>query len=148
MYAHVVPQYRAPRWIAESGLAIEAASGLVDIDPETLRHSRHQSIWALGDAAQVATRPSGGALRPQVEILAHNIAAAARGDELRRYDGYTVMPITTSRRKLMLLEVDREGHAKPSAPLVDLTKPRRSTWLFDRYALPVIYFRRILRGKV
>lgn len=147
-YAHVVPQYRAPRWIAESGLAIEAASGLVDIDPETLRHSRHQAIWALGDAADVATRPSGGALRPQVEILAHNIPAAARGDELRRYDGYTVMPITTSRRKLMLLEVDREGHSKPSAPLVDLTKPRRSTWMFDRYALPVIYFRRILRGKV
>jgi sulfide:quinone oxidoreductase len=58
------------------------------------------------------------------------------------------MPITTDRRKLMLVEVDREGHAKPSVPLVDLTKPRRSTWLFDRYALPVIYFRRILRGKV
>jgi sulfide:quinone oxidoreductase len=147
-YAHVVPEYRAPRWIAESGLAIGAASGLVDIDPETLRHSRHQSIWALGDAADVATRPSGGALRPQVEILAQNIAATARGDELRRYDGYTVMPITTSRRQLMLVEVDREGHAKPSAPLVDLTRPRRSTWLFDRYALPVIYFRRILRGKV
>jgi sulfide:quinone oxidoreductase len=147
-YAHVVPHYRAPRWIDESGLAIDAASGLVDIDPETLRHSRHQSIWALGDAAGVATRPSGGALRPQVEILAENIAAAARGDALRRYDGYTVMPITTSRRKLMLVEIDREGHAKPSVPFVVLTRPRRSTWLFDRYALPVIYFRRILRGKV
>ena len=66
---------------------------------------------------------------------------------LRKYDGYTVMPITVSRRELMLLEVDREGRPQPSTPSLDLTKPRRSTWLFDRYALKAIYFRRILRGK-
>ena len=147
-YAHVVPSYRAPRWVGRSGLAIEAPSGLVDIDPETLRHRRHDSIWGLGDAAAVETRPSGGALRPQVEILAHNIAAARHDEELRRYDGYTVMPITTARQKLMLVEVDREGTPKPSTPFPDLTRPRRSTWLVDRYALPVVYYRRLLRGKV
>ena len=147
-YAHVVPHYRAPAWVAESGLATSEPSGLVDIDPETLRHRRHGSIWGLGDGAAIATRSSGGALRKQVDILARNLSAAADGGELQRYDGYTVMPITTSRRRLMLLEVDRDGRPKPSAPLVDLTKPRRSTWQFDRYALPVIYYRRLLRGKV
>ena len=35
-YAHVVPHYRAPAWIAKSGLA--GATGLIDIDPETLQH--------------------------------------------------------------------------------------------------------------
>jgi sulfide:quinone oxidoreductase len=147
-YAHVVPHYRAPRWIADSGLAVESSSGLVDVDPETLRHRRHPSIWAIGDGANVETRPSGGALRPQVDVLAHNLAAAGSAKPLRKYDGYTVMPITVSRRKLMLLEVDREGRPTPSTPFPDLTRPRRSTWLFDRYALKVIYFRRILRGKV
>jgi sulfide:quinone oxidoreductase len=147
-YAHVVPHYRAPRWVADSGLAIDAASGLVDIDQETLRHTRHPTIWGLGDGAAIGTRSSGGALRKQVEVLARNLQAAARGDELSRYDGYTVMPITTSRQRLMLLEVDRDGRSKPSAPIVDLTKPRRSTWLFDRYGLPVVYYRRLLRGKV
>lgn len=147
-YAHVVLYYRAPRWIADSGLAVDSLPGLVDIDPETLRHRRHPSIWAIGDGANVETRPSGGALRPQVDVLAHNLAAVGSGRPLRRYDGYTVMPITVSRRELMLLEVDREGRPKPSTPFPDLTKPRRSTWLFDRYALEVIYFRRILRGKV
>jgi sulfide:quinone oxidoreductase len=147
-FAHVVPHYRAPSWIAESGLAIPSASGLVDIDPGTLRHRRHRSVWALGDAASVETRPSGGALRHQVDILSHNLAASASGDPLRRYDGYTVMPITVDRRKLMLLEVDRDGRPAPSVPFPDLTRPRRSTWLLDRYALPVTYFRRILRGKI
>ncbi len=147
-FAHVVPHYRAPRWIAESGLALDPEPGLVDTDRGTMRHRRLERIWALGDAAGVANRPSGGALRQQVKILAHNIAASESGDPMQQYNGYTVIPITVSRRQLMLVEVDRDGRPAPSVPIIDLTKPRRSTWLFDRYALPVTYFRRILRGKV
>jgi sulfide:quinone oxidoreductase len=58
------------------------------------------------------------------------------------------MPITTSRRELLLVEVDRTGRPTPSTPFPDLTRPRRSTWLFDRYGLPQVYFRRIQRGRV
>jgi sulfide:quinone oxidoreductase len=147
-FAHAVPHYRAPRWIADAGLAADQAPGLVDIDPHTLRSRRHMSIWAIGDAAAVATRPSGGALRPQVDVLTQNLAAARNGQPMHRYDGYTVMPITVSRRKLMLVEVDRNSRPTPSVPFVDPIKPRRTTWFFDRYALPRIYFRRILRGRV
>ena len=147
-FAHAVPHYRAPAWIAEAGLSTDASPGLVDIDPETLRSRRHESIWAIGDAAALGIRSSGGALRKQVDVLSRNLAAAAKGEQLTRYDGYTVMPITVSRRKLMLNEVDRNGRASPSAPFINPFKPRRSTWLFDRYVLPEIYFRRLLRGKV
>ena len=145
-YAHVVPHYRAPAWVSDSGLA--ASSGLVDVDPHSLRHRRHPSVWALGDVAAVATRPSGGALRKQVEVLAHNIVAAGDDAPMWHYDGYTVMPITVSRNRLLLAETDREGRPSPSLPLLDLTRPRRVTWWFDRYVLPRLYFRRILRGKV
>ena len=58
------------------------------------------------------------------------------------------MPITVDRRRLMLVEVDREGRQSPSVPFPDLVRPRRALWAVDRYALPVSYFRRILRGKV
>lgn len=145
-FAHAVPHYRAPRWIADAGLA--DAAGQVDVDPETLRSRAHDSIWAIGDAAAVATRPSGGALRKQVAVLSANLAAAARGKELQRYNGYTVMPITVGRRTLMLDEVDRAGRPSPSVPFLDPFRPRRTTWFFDRYVLPRIYFRRILRGRV
>jgi sulfide:quinone oxidoreductase len=147
-FAHVVPHYRAPDWIAASGLSDTSSAGLVDVDPETMRHRRHEAIWALGDVGGVTPRPSGGALRKQVDVLADNLQAVTSGGELRRYDGYTVMPITVSRRRLLLVEVDREGRPVPSVPIVDLTKPRRITWWFDRYVLPVTYFRRILRGRV
>ena len=147
-FAHVVPHYRAPGWIADAGLSSDPTPGLVDIDPETLQSRRHGSIWAIGDAAALGIRSSGGALRKQVDVLSRNLAAAAKGKQLSRYDGYTVMPITVSRRKLMLNEVDRNGKASPSVPFLNPFTPRRSTWLFDRYGLPIIYFRRLLRGKV
>lgn len=147
-FAHAVPHYRAPRWIADAGLATEPTPGLVDIDPQTLRSRRHESIWAIGDAADTATRPSGGALRKQVDVLAQNLAAARSGKQLQKYDGYTVMPITVDRRKLALNEVDRDGAPSPSVPLIDPFVPRRSAWLFDRYVLPQVYWRRILRGRV
>ncbi len=146
-FAHAVPHYRAPRWIEEAGLAAPSSSQ-VDVDPLTLRSRRYGSVWAIGDAADVATRPSGGALRKQVAVLSTNLSAAARGEELQRYDGYTVMPITVSRRRLMLDEVDRDGRPSPSVPFLDPFVPRRSTWFVDRYVLPRIYFRRILRGRV
>jgi sulfide:quinone oxidoreductase len=147
-FAHAVPHYRAPAWIADAGLSTDPTPGLVDIDPETLRSRRHESIWAIGDAAALGIRSSGGALRKQVDVLSRNLAAAAKGKQLSGYDGYTVMPITVSHRKLMLNEVDRNGKASPSIPFIDPFKPRRSTWLFDRYGLPVVYFRRLLKGEV
>lgn len=146
-FAHVVPHYRAPRWVAESNLASESDAGLVDVDPWTLRHRRYPAIWSLGDVADLGIRPSGGALRKQVKVMAHNIAAVDATSQ-QNYDGYTVMPITVSRRQLMLVEVDRDGQAAPSVPVLDLVQPRRVTWLFDRYGLPMTYFKRILRGKV
>lgn len=146
--AHVVPHYRGHRWLERSGLTAAGSAGLVDVDPGTLRHRRHDRVWSLGDAADLRIRPSGGALRPQVGVLAHNLAAVASGAPLHRYDGYTVMPITLGRSELMLVEMDRDRHPAPSVPLVDLTRPRRLTWLVDRYVLPQVYVHRILRGRV
>ena len=91
-FAHAVPHYRAPRWIADSGLAAHPAPGLVDIDPETLRHRRHASIWAIGDAADARPGPPAGRCA-QVDVLAQNMPPPGAG-HLKRYDGYTVVPIT------------------------------------------------------
>ncbi|PRY13025.1 NAD(P)/FAD-dependent oxidoreductase [Kineococcus rhizosphaerae] len=145
-YAHAVPHYRAPEWITRSGLGDGSPAGLVDIDPGTLRSRHHPDVWAIGDVAALQTRSSGGALRKQVKVLARNLSAAAKGRRLRSYDGYTVMPVTTSRHELMLVQADRRG-PRP-LPLPAPFAPRRSAWAFDRYVLPQVYFRRLLRGKV
>lgn len=145
-HAFVVPHYRAPEWL--SPLAGEHPACLVDVDPETLAHRRLPRVWSLGDVADLRTRPSGGALRRQVEVLAENIRRGRLGQEPRRYDGYTIIPVTVDRRRLLLAEFDRTGAQQQSTRLVDVTVPRRALWVFDRYLEPVIYFRSLLRGRL
>ncbi|OLT42961.1 pyridine nucleotide-disulfide oxidoreductase [Gordonia sp. CNJ-863] len=146
---HLVPPFRGPSVVETSGLAGDQEHGLADIDPHTLRHRTHPEVWAIGDGAAIATDPSGGGLRRQVEILTDNILAARDGGTMRDYDGYTVAPITTASHRLIAAEFDRDGNVASSLPsFVDPLKPRRSAWAFDRYVLPRLYWNLILRGRV
>jgi sulfide:quinone oxidoreductase len=146
---HLVPPFRGPRWIESSGLADGAAHGVVDIDPKTFRHRVYPNVWALGDAANVATDPSGGAIRRQSAIMVDNLLAAREGGRLAEYDGYTVAPIATDANRLMFGEFDRGGSVRSSLPsFVDPLKPRWTTWAFDRYALPQMYWNLILKGRL
>lgn len=145
---YLAPPHRAYPWIAASDLAAPDSEGFVAVDPETLQHVRHARVWGLGDAATVGTLPSGGALRRQVPVVAHNIQARRTGRTMNRYDGYSVAPVTTSRRRLLLAEFDRAGHPEPSLPFPDLARPRPALLLFDRYLEPQIYWHKLLPGRV
>ncbi|PFG34839.1 NAD(P)/FAD-dependent oxidoreductase [Sanguibacter antarcticus] len=145
---YLAPPHRAPAWIAESGLACTADGGFLSVDPQTLQHVEHPNVWGLGDVAEVDALPSGGALRRQVPVVASNISARRTGAPMKRYDGYSIAPVAVSRRRLLLAEFDRAGRNQPSVPFPDLVRPRLSTWAFDRYLEPHIYFRQLLQGKV
>ncbi len=145
---YLAPPHRAPSWISQSGLATRSSDGFVAVDTGTLQHVTYPRVWGLGDAADVGTLPSGGALRKQVPVVAANIAARRRGRPMDRYDGYTVAPVTTSRTRLLLAEFDRHGSPAPTVSWPDLARPRRSLLVFDRWLEPQVYWHRLLRGKV
>ena len=145
---YVAPPHRAPAWVAQSGLATTDDGGFLRVDPHTLQHPQHPRVWGLGDVADLDALPSGGALRKQVPVVAHNIAARRTGGTMQRYDGYSIAPVTTSRRRLLLAEFDRDGCPQPSVPFLDLVRPRLLTWAFDRFLEPQVYFRRLIQGKV
>ncbi len=145
---HLVPRHNAPAWIAASDLAGPGTAGMIEISPTTLAHRRHPAVWGLGDAADVQASRSGGALRKQAAVVADNIARRRRDRPLVTYDGYTTAPIAVARHRLVLAEFDRYGRITPSVPLVDLIKPRRFTWFYDRYLQPQLYWHSILKGKI
>lgn len=145
---YLAPPHRAYDWIAASGLATAGSEGFVAVDPRTLQHVTHANVWGLGDAATVDTLPSGGALRKQVPVVARNIQARRTGRTMREYDGYSIAPVTTSRRRLLLAEFDRDGTPQPTVPFPELARPRTSLRAFDRWLEPEIYWRKLLPGKV
>lgn len=147
---NVVPPQSAPDWIRASGLAADGdADGFVDVDPETLRHTRFGNVWAIGDAAATTNSKSGGALRKQTMVLAKNLAAVASGGEPRaRYDGYGVCPMTVSRSSVVWAEFGSSGELMPTIPFFRrMYRESALSWFFDRRVLPWVYWNLILTGR-
>lgn len=145
---HVSPPQSAPDFVKVSPLANEA--GWIDVDPETLRHSRYTNIYALGDACSSPNAKTMAAARKQAPIVATNVLAKLEGKNKRAvYDGYGSCPLTVERGKIVLAEFGYGGKLIPSFPkwLIDGTKPSRLSWLLKERILPPIYWKGMLKGK-
>lgn len=144
---HLAPPYRGHGWVTDSGLTTTDTT-LIGVDPRTLSHPAHPGLWALGDAAALDTPSSGGGLRKQVPVLAHNLRARRTGGDYRHYEGYTVAPIPLNRRRLLLAERNRRGEEERTVQAVSLAKARAATLYFDLHLQPWVYWHRLLKGKV
>jgi sulfide:quinone oxidoreductase len=146
---HAVPPQSAPDWLKATDLPAEGDSGgFVEVDPETLRHTRYPNVWSLGDAAGTRNSKAGAALRKQSTVLAKNLKAVLRGGEPKtKYNGYSACPFTVSRSTVVFAEFDDQYRPMPTIPKVHVAKERRSTWILERDLFPGIYWNLILKGR-
>jgi len=82
----VVTGVEAPRWVAESGLAVDER-GFVCVD-DRLRSCSHDDVFAAGDLAAMRDQPrakAGVFAVRQGPVLAENLRRAVQGRALRRY---------------------------------------------------------------
>ena len=101
----------------------------------------------MGDASSLPTSKTGAAIRKQAPVLVANLLAHRAGRPLpARYDGYTSCPIVTRRGRMMLAEFDYDGNPSESFPF-NQAKERYSMWLLKRYALPLLYWHGMLKGR-
>ncbi|GAB3843078.1 NAD(P)/FAD-dependent oxidoreductase [Hymenobacter jeollabukensis] len=147
---HVVPPMSAPDFIKHSPLAVPGNPlGWVDVDKHTLRHVRYANIFGLGDATSTPNAKTGAAVRKQVPVVVNNLLSLLRGQQLAGnppYNGYGSCPLVTGYGKLILAEFDYDNNPTPSFP-IDQAQERFSMWLLKRYALPWLYWNKILAGK-
>lgn len=124
--AHLVPPQSAPGWIKEGPLADPAnPGGYVQVDKETMRHTRYPNIFSLGDASSSPNSKTGAAIRKQAPVVAANLKAVMAGHEpAARYDGYASCPITTARNKMLLAEFDYTMKPHPTIPVINTRKER------------------------
>lgn len=145
---HGVPPQSAPDFIKNSPLA-DAANplGYVEINKQTMQHSRFPNVFALGDCTNAPCSKTGAAIRKQAPVVVDNLLAVLSQKELQaEYTGYSACPIPTQYGKLMLAEFDYSNTPKMTFPF-DQTKPRWSMWIMKTTLLPWLYWNKILKGK-
>ena len=147
---HVVPRQSAPDWIKASPISDpDNPGGYVQIDKNTMRHTRFDNIFSLGDVGSSPNSKTGAAIRKQAPVVAANLKASLAGRPLpARYYGYASCPLTTARDKMLLAEFDYTMKPTPSIPLIDTTRERRDMWYLKRHGLPALYWNLILTGRM
>jgi sulfide:quinone oxidoreductase len=145
---HAVPPQSAPDFIKNSPLAdANNPLGYVEIDKNTLQHSRFPNIFALGDCTNAPCSKTGAAIRKQAPVVVTNILAVLNNSNpAANYTGYSACPIPTQYGKLMLAEFDYTNTPKMTFPF-DQSKPSWLMWLLKTKVLPWLYWNMILKGK-
>ncbi|MDX9966968.1 NAD(P)/FAD-dependent oxidoreductase [Sulfuricurvum sp. IAE1] len=146
-FIHIVPPMSAPKAVVESPLAWQqgSAQGWLEVDRETLQHTRYPNVFGIGDVCGIPLGKTGGSARHHGPIMVANLIAQMEKKELtQKFDGYTVCPLKTQYGKIILAEFNYEG-AAPSFPLA-VGEERWIWWAFDLYMLKPMYWHLMMRG--
>lgn len=145
---HGVPPQSAPDFIKKSPLAdANNPLGYVEINKNTMQHSRFPNVFALGDCTNAPCSKTGAAIRKQAPVVVKNVLSVLENQKpTAEYDGYSACPIPTAYGKLMLAEFDYTNTPKMTFPF-DQSKPRWTMWILKTKVLPWLYWNKILTGK-
>lgn len=143
-FLHITPPQRPPKAIRVSPLANR--TGWVDVDKDTLRHTKYANVYALGDACSTPNSKTAAAIRNQAPVVVQNLLALLEGREPSvKYDGYASCPLTTAFGKVIMAEFIYGGKVTPTFPL-DPRKERRFNWWIKTTGLPLFYWHYMLKG--
>ena len=146
-FIHIVPPMSAPDAVFNSLLAWQkgTAKGWLEVDQETLQHTRYPNVFGIGDVCGIPLGKTGGSARHHGPIMVANLIAQMEKKALtEKFDGYTVCPLKTQYGKIILAEFNYLG-AAPSFPL-DVGEERWMWWAFDLYMLKPMYWHLMMRG--
>jgi sulfide:quinone oxidoreductase len=144
---HAVPPQSAPDFIKNSPLAdANNPYGYVEVNKNTMQHSRYTNVFALGDCTNAPCSKTGAAIRKQAPVVVENLLAYLGNQPLKgEYTGYSACPIPTQYGKLMLAEFDYTNTPQMTFPF-DQAKPRWTMWILKTKVLPWLYWNKILKG--
>lgn len=145
---HVTPPMSAPDFIAKSPLA--DANGWVDVDKNRLQHVKYANIFGLGDATNTPNAKTGAAIRKQAKTVGINLWQMMQAGSITnpdQYTGYSSCPLLTGYGKTVLAEFDYQNNPMPSFPF-NTAKERLSMYLLKKYALPLMYWKAMVKGIV
>lgn len=149
---HLAPPQTAPDFVKNSPLVNDA--GWVSVNIETLQHTEHANIFALGDVAALPTAKTGAAIRKQAPIVVANILKLMETSTITnmKYNGYSSCPLVTGYGKMVLAEFDYNNNFIPDPKLkqmlvFDSSKEHWRLWMLKKYILPYLYWNKMMKGQ-
>ncbi len=102
----LVPPHRGQKVIEDSHLGDER--GWVPVDRNTLKHTDHANIWAIGDTTSIPISKSGSVAHYEATVAAEEIAAAVNGAAAPAhvYDGRVMCFLETGHGQATTIRFD------------------------------------------
>ncbi|MBT5266845.1 MAG: NAD(P)/FAD-dependent oxidoreductase [Rhodospirillaceae bacterium] len=142
---HVSPPQSPHEFVRKSSLA--NAAGWVEVDQNSMRHARHENVFALGDVTTTPNSKTAAAVRKQAPVVVRNLLHAMAGRDLEPgYDGYASCPLTTGWGKAIIAEFVYGGKVTPTFGFLDPAKEQPLGWFAKISGLPAMYWWYMLRG--
>jgi sulfide:quinone oxidoreductase len=112
----LVPPHRGQQVIEASGLGDER--GWVPVDKNTLKHTKFDHIWAIGDATNIPISKSGSVAHYEASVAAAEISAAVKGEAppAHVYDGKVMCFLETGRGEATTIRFDYDHPPVSPAP--------------------------------
>lgn len=149
---HLAPPQKAPDFVENSDLV--NADGWLDVDHHSLQHNKYPNVFGVGDVCGLPTAKTGAAIRKQAPIVIDNIFSmmAEKEADNASYNGYSSCPLVTGYGKMVLAEFDYDNNFTPDPKLkqmlvFDSSKEHWRLWMLKKYALPYLYWNKMLKGK-
>jgi len=118
----LVPPHRGQKVIEDSGLGDER--GWVPVDKNTLKHTKYERIWAIGDTTSIPISKSGSVAHYEASVAAAEISAAVNGEAppAHVYDGKVMCFLETGQGQATTIRFDYDH------PPVSPSPARRWHW--------------------
>jgi sulfide:quinone oxidoreductase len=118
----LVPPHRGQKVIEDSALGDER--GWVPVDKNTLKHTKFENIWAIGDTTNIPISKSGSVAHYEASVAADAIMASVKGEAPPKhiYDGKVMCFLETGQGQATTIQFDYDH------PPVSPTPARRWHW--------------------
>jgi sulfide:quinone oxidoreductase len=118
----LVPPHRGQKVIEDSALGDER--GWVPVDKNTLKHTKFERIWAIGDTTSIPISKSGSVAHYEASVAAAEISAAVNGEAppAHVYDGKVMCFLETGQGQATTIRFDYDH------PPVSPSPARRWHW--------------------
>jgi len=152
-FLHLAPPQTAPEFIQQSGLCNTA--GWLDVDINSLQHTRYKNIFGLGDVAALPTAKTGAAIRKQAPVVVDNLLKMLNNEPADNsdYEGYSSCPLVTGYGKMVLAEFNYNNEFTPDPMLkymliTNSDKEHWRLWMLKKYILPYLYWNKMMKGEM